>query len=156
MTRTSRPRSFAELVEAAVPQLSGRMLAQRVRSSWPSLAGPEAARRSRPSAINGDVLQVTVDNSPWLHELTLRSEELTDRVRAAFPGVRGLRFALGHVSADDPSPASVVEPDPPELSVAELQAIDHAAAAIQDPALAHAARRLLTKGWRSASPRGGA
>jgi hypothetical protein len=106
--------------------------------------------------MNGDVLQVTVDNSPWLHELTLRSRELTDRVRASFPAVRGLRFALGQVSADAPSPPPVVEPDPPELSPADLTAIDHAAAAIQDPALAHAARRLLTKGWRSASPRGGA
>jgi hypothetical protein len=106
--------------------------------------------------MTDDVLHVTVDNSPWLHELTLRSGELTDRVRAAFPAVRGLRFSLGGVSADVPSPAPVVEAEPPALSAADLQAIDQAAAAIPDPALAHAARRLLAKGWRSASPRGGA
>src|SRR5262245_29880668 len=154
MATTTAPRALAELVESAVPQLKERLLELRVRQAWPTLVGAEVARRASPQALSGDVLVVAVDNSPWLQELTLRSAELTSRINTTFPGVRSLRFTLGSLRSETPAPTDAEALGPALLSEAESREIDQAVETIPDPALAHAARRLLTNAWRAARPRG--
>src|SRR5262245_3222206 len=88
------PRAVGDLLPAAMPQLGERLLEYRIQSSWTSIVGRDVARRARPASFAGGTLQVVVDNSPWLHELTLRSADLVESVRARFPEVRALRFAL--------------------------------------------------------------
>jgi hypothetical protein len=154
MATKTAPRALAELVESAVPQLKERLLELRVRQAWPMLVGAEVARRAGPQALSGDTLVVVVDNSPWLQELTLRSAELTSRINTAFPGVRSLRFILGGLRSQNPAPTDAEAVRPALLSEAESREIDQAVETIPDPALAHAARRLLTHAWRAASPRG--
>src|SRR3989442_542775 len=60
----------------------------------PSIVGPDVARRARASAMSGGTLEILVDNSPWLHELTLRSDDLLRRVRERFPEISAVKFAL--------------------------------------------------------------
>ena len=154
MATTTAPRALADLVESAVPQLKERLLELRVRQAWPILVGAEVARRAGPQALSGDTLVVVVDNSPWLQELTLRSAELTTRINAAFPGVRSLRFTLGGLRSENRAPTDAEPVRPALLTEAESREIDQAVEKIPDPALAHAARRLLTNAWRATRPRG--
>ena len=148
--RFRAPRAVADLLPDAVPNLAGRLLEQRIRRAWPALLGADAARRTQPQALANGCLSVCVDNSPWLHELTLRAEELTRRVQGRFPEVRALRFVLGALEPTEASPAA----RRPRVSAVPLDdsarsAIDEATSVIHDPTLAAAARRLLAKAWRS-------
>lgn len=148
--RFRAPRAIADLLPNAVPNLADRLLEHRIRRAWPALLGADGARRTQPQALANGCLSVCVGNSPWLHELTLRAEELTRRVQGRFPEVRALRFVLG---ALEPAEAAFTARSPkmPALPLDDSarSAIDEATSVIHDPTLAAAARRLLTKAWRS-------
>src|SRR5213593_458646 len=94
------PRAVADLLLTAVPDLRDRLLEHRIRRAWSEVVGPDAARRAQPRTFADGCLTVAVDNSPWLHELTLRSEELTRRLNERFGVVRSLRFVSGTIEGD--------------------------------------------------------
>src|SRR5436309_14903544 len=130
MVRAAAPRSAADLLVSAVPDLRDRLLEHRIRRAWPAVVGGDAARRAQPRSFVDGCLTVVVDNSPWLHELTLRSDELTRRLAERFDTVRSLRFVAGAVEAEA-APRSGARPAPP-LDRQALREIDEAAAAIPD------------------------
>jgi hypothetical protein len=148
------PRAVGELLVNALPQLEDRLLVQRLRRAWVALVGAEMARRARPEALVNGCLQIVVDNSPWLHELTLRAPDLAARLAAEYPAVRSVRFSLGASLAEEPTPAARPASPPSRLTDDDRRAIDAAAAAISDPALAAGARRLLARAWPPAPARG--
>ena len=148
------PRAVGELLVNAVPQLEDRLLVRRLRLTWVALVGADMARRAQPHALVNGCLQVVVDNSPWLHELTLRGPELTARLARECPAVRSVRFTLGAPPAEEPTPAVRPAPRTSRLSDDDRCAIDAAAAAISDPALAAGARRLLARAWPAWPARG--
>ncbi len=148
------PRVVGELLVSAMPQLEDRLLVQRLQRAWGALVGADVARRSRPHALVNGSLQITVDNSPWLHELTLRGPDLAARLGAQFTAVRSLRFMLGAPPAEEPSPAARPATRPSHLSDDDRRAIDAAAAAISDPDVAAGARRLMARAWPPAPARG--
>jgi len=151
--RGEAPRRVGDLLVPAMPQLAERLVEHRLRRVWPTLVGPDVARRAQPLTLSGGCLHVVVDNSPWLHELTLRGAELTERLGKHCAAVRSVRFTLGRLPDLEPlAPARAVATPP--LTAADIAEIDAAASAIKDDGLATAARRLLTKAWRSSSARG--
>ena len=141
------PRAVGELLLSALPQISDRLTHLRIRQSWGALVGRDLARRSRPDGLVGGTLRVVVDNSPWLHELTLREAELAAKVRARFPEVQALRFTLGALEAD-PTSARETRPRPVPLTAADHADIDATTATITDEGVADAARRLLVTARR--------
>jgi predicted nucleic acid-binding Zn ribbon protein len=149
----SAPRPVRDLLLTAVPQLEDRLLVERLRRTWSALVGAEVAGRARPQSLTNGCLHVVVDNSPWLHELTLRGPELTTRLHAEVPAIRSLRFSLGGTPVDEDAPRPARPAPRGRLTEDDTRAIDAAAAAITDPALAHSARRLLARAW-GAAPRG--
>jgi hypothetical protein len=150
-TRGGRnPVKVGSLLTAAVPALAERMLEDAIRREWAQTAGPEAARRSRPGALRQGTLEVSVDNSPWLQELTLRSAAIAAALRERHgSAVSGVRFALGRSHRDDPAAAGPAraETEAPRrrLSAEETRMVDAAAGQLPDPALASSLKRLLTK-----------
>src|SRR2546428_5282965 len=140
------PRAVADLLLAAVPDLRDRLLEHRIRRAWTQVVGADAARRAQARTFADGCLTVAVDNSPWLHELTLRGEELTQRLNERFGAVRSLRFVSGTIEAEPPTRAGGRPPVP--LDIQALREIDEAAAAIPDPTVAAPARPLLTRAWR--------
>jgi hypothetical protein len=138
------------LLTAAVPALAERMLEEAIRREWTQSVGLEAARRSRPGALRRGTLEVSVDNSPWLQELTLRSAAIVTAVRKRHgAAVTGVRFALGNGPGDaDVAPLAASEKTGAprrRLNVEEARLVDAAAARLPDPTLASSLRRLLTK-----------
>jgi hypothetical protein len=122
------------------------MLEETLRRGWADIAGPEIARRSRPGELRAGVLTILVDNSPWLHEVTLRSTEILAGLRARHgSAVTSVRCALGTL----PTPRQTVTHDRPPpadpLSAEEEHAVDTIIAPVTDPVLAASVRRLVTK-----------
>jgi len=142
------PRVVADVLISAIPQLSERLPEYHIRKTWAALVGPEMARRTRPQSLSNGCLHVVVDNSPWLHELTLRTTELTERLGAQAPVVRSLRFTLGTLETEPRSRPERRERRATALTDDDRRDIDEAASAISDPALADVARRLLTTARR--------
>src|SRR5438067_12225477 len=89
------PRAVGHLLLSGLPQLTDRLSDLRVRQAWGAIVGRDVARRARPDSFVNGTLRIAVDNSPWLHELTLREAELTAKLRARFSEVQALRFTLG-------------------------------------------------------------
>lgn len=152
--RRGAPRAIGELLVNALPQLEDRLLVRKLRRAWVALVGADMAQRAQPQALVNGCLHVVVDNSPWLHELTLRGPDVAARLGAEFPAVRSIRFSLGTAPADEPTPAARPAARPARLTDDDRRAIDAAAAAISDPALAAGARRLLARAWPSSPARG--
>src|SRR5438309_3000818 len=75
------PRAISELIVNALPELRERLVEEGIRRSWPAVVGAEGARRSRPQRLTNGLLEIAVDNSPWLHE---RSEEHTSELQSQF------------------------------------------------------------------------
>src|SRR2546421_7495374 len=111
--RVGAPRPVADLLVSAIPQLGDRLVEHHIRRAWSALVGADVARRAQPQALVDGCLTVVVDNSPWLHEMTLRADELTARLRERFPSLPALRFTLGTLEAGSPPPAPPGGPPPP-------------------------------------------
>src|SRR5256886_8848384 len=112
--RVGAPRAVADLLVTAVPELRDRLAEHHVRRAWTALVGTDVARRAQPKGLVDGCLTVVGDNSPWLHELTLRVEELTARLHERVPAVRALRFTLGSLEpAAPPAPPPPARPAPP-------------------------------------------
>jgi len=143
----SRPVRVRDVLVAALPELRDRLLEETIRRDWSRLAGPELGRRSQPGRLKAGVLDVTVDNSPWLHEMTLRSGELLAALQTRFGSVvASLRLALGVVPAGVDPPKADHRPEPrARLSHEEAEVVEAMVASLPDPALAGSLRRLLTK-----------
>jgi hypothetical protein len=151
--KTHAPRRIADLVTGALPQIADRLLESRIQTRWTELVGDEVARRTQPGRLEQGCLAVTVDNSPWLHELTLREGELAARLGEHVPQIRSLRFVVG-VLARHAIPARASRPRAERLTPAEMQEIDETVSVIGDEAVASAARRLLTTARRFSRSRG--
>jgi hypothetical protein len=138
-----------------MPQLADRLTELRLRQSWRDVVGPEIARRSQPRNLVDGCVGIVVDNSPWLHELSLRQADVTARVRAAFPAIRSVRVTLGTL-ATDAAPAPEPAARAVTLTSDDLREIDEAASPNGDPTLAAAARRLMTRARQFPGVRGAA
>ena len=144
--RVSAPHRVGDLLTAAVPALAERMLVGDIQRQWADVVGSSLARRSWPAGLEHGTLQIQADNSPWLAELQLRSGEILEALRRRHGrSVMSLRFALGARPTDSPAPAAPRAATTARLSPDEARAIEHATAGLDDPALASALRRLLTK-----------
>jgi hypothetical protein len=144
--RLERPVRVRELLAAAVPGLRDRLVEVAIRQDWSDIAGRELARRSRPAELRAGTLAVTVDTSPCLHEMTLRSGQLLAGLQARHgKGITALRFALGKVPVG-PQPTAFRRSGGGEsLSPEESASVDQLAAPIADPALAASVRRVIGK-----------
>jgi hypothetical protein len=144
----SRPVRVRDVLIAALPDLRLHMLQDGIRRDWSSIVGPEISRRSRPGGLRQGVLDVAVDNSPWLHELTLRSGSVLAALQTRYgSAVTSLRFTLGSVAADpSPAPPRRRRPEPrTELGPVETRLVESMVAPVADPELAISIRRLVTK-----------
>ena len=147
------PRRVADLVASALPQITERLHEVRLRTRWSAILGPEVARRTQPGRLENGCLTITVDNSPWLHELTLRQAELLGRLGEHVPELRSIRFVIGAVTGE-PVARRARASEPPRLTPEEAREIEATVSVIHDQDVASAARRLLTTARRFSRSRG--
>ncbi len=144
MKRTGRTHPVGDLMETILPQLdSGRRGQVLLPRLWKQAVGEVFARQSCPSSIVNGVLQVSVSNSNWLHELHFMKAAIMERLHGLLPDtpISDIRFRVAHVPCA-PDPA---EDDPlPELSSSEHQSISAQTDCIQDEDLRHALEGAMT------------
>jgi Dna[CI] antecedent DciA-like protein len=146
MPERSSPVRVRDVLVSAVPELRDRLLEDAIRTDWSRLIGPELGRRSRSGRLHAGVLDVVVDNSPCLQEMTLRSSELLASVQRRFRAVASLRLTFGALPPVSEPAARRARSEPPSsLSHEELRAVEAMATSLSDPILAGCIRRLLTK-----------
>jgi hypothetical protein len=140
------PVRVSEVLAAAVPELGERMLEETIRKEWRLTVGAEMARRSQPAELRSGTLTVLVDNSPWLQEMHLRSAELREVLRGRYgTAVSALRFALGRLAPKPEPPARRRAEPEARLTDSEALEVEKTGAQLNDPTLAAALRRLMTK-----------
>src|SRR5262249_16102984 len=143
------PRAISELIVNALPELRERLVEEGIRRSWPAVVGADGARRSRPQRLTNGLLEIAVDNSPWLHELTLRAPDLTTRVRAQFAAITSLRFVLTPVARDATSVSPATERRRRALAPEEKRDSEIAVAPTGDEPIRDSAGCLLPTSRRS-------
>ncbi len=135
MKRTGRTHAMSELVDRLLPGLDGgrrgQVLLPRV---WNETVGAVFGRESCPSMLAGGVLQVSVSNSNWLHEMRFMKAQILERLHAMLPEtpISDIRFKVGPVPR--PQEAADIEPLP-ELNPGEQEHIREQAACIRDEEL---------------------
>lgn len=144
------PVRIGHLLTQALPALADRLREETIRKEWSEIVGPEAARRSRPLTLRQGTLQVNVDNSPWLHELTLRVGAIAARLHERHgSAVNNVRFLLAVTApggpAVEPARSETSIPARRRLSAEEARQVDDAARRLTDEGLAASLKRLLTK-----------
>jgi hypothetical protein len=157
------PRRVADILPAAFPALSERLVEVAIRRDWATVLPGGLGRRSVPGDLRNGTLEVRADNSPWLHELSMRAEELLTALGARYGGaVRDLRFRLAPSPRDERARSAQTERErpgpPPRLTREEMREVDATAAPLRDPQIARALRRLLIKdrlARRRSDPPGG-
>ena len=68
---------------------------------WAAAVGMRIAERTRPMALENGVLVVRAATSVWANELSLLSETLIARLRAAGVSLRSMRFRVGPIDPPD-------------------------------------------------------
>jgi hypothetical protein len=148
--RPTSPHRVADILPAAFPALSERLVEVAIRREWVTTLPAGLGRRSQPGDLRNGTLEVRADNSPWLQELSMRTEELLAALGARYGDtVRELRFRLAPPARDDRARRAATGPErtepPPRLTREEMREVDATAAPLSDPQIARALRRLLIK-----------
>ena len=87
MAARSKVSPIREVIQSVFTKLEGaaRPFQEDMESLWRELVGQDGSRHSRPVAIRKKVLNVLVDNSAWMQELTMRKRSI----------LKGLKRRLG-------------------------------------------------------------
>src|SRR5690349_8069136 len=95
-----RPSTLADLL-AASPMLGART-AYISLADWQRAVGPRLAQKTLPERLSEGVLTVRVPSSTWAQELSLLSDVVSERLRAAGHAVQRLRFQVHTASTQPP------------------------------------------------------
>ena len=94
--RKRHPVSVGQAMGDLIRELGiGKTLSEYgVITRWNEVVGERIAAVSRPERFEKGILFVAVSSAPWRAELTLRRQEIIDKVNAAAGGtvVRDIRF----------------------------------------------------------------
>jgi predicted nucleic acid-binding Zn ribbon protein len=91
-----------EPVSGALSRLFGRLgierglLGWQAVEKWPGLVGPRIARHTHAVAFRDGVLQVEVEGSAWMHELTILRRDLVRAINRSLGSecVKDVRFLV--------------------------------------------------------------
>ena len=118
----------------------------RIWQMWDKAVGKKIATHAQPSAFRDGVLTLTVDNAPWMQQLTFLKPELISRLNTALGEemVREIFMKAGRVKPLATSAAPSAKKHR-QLSTAELDWISEQAASVTDPELRAVFERLIRK-----------
>ena len=90
--------SMADVLPGVVKKLglAAPFWMENLRRDWPSLVGPDVAKRSRPGHLENKTLTIFVTHPTWLMELKRMERQVLDKIRQSCgrEQVRAVRLAL--------------------------------------------------------------
>jgi predicted nucleic acid-binding Zn ribbon protein len=97
-----RPRKIGEVLAQLITQRGyGRVQAQEeLQAAWQTAAGPTLGRSSRPGQIKRGKLEVIVNNSTVVQELTFQKQQIVADLARILPEskIADLRFRIGAIN----------------------------------------------------------
>jgi predicted nucleic acid-binding Zn ribbon protein len=94
-------RSEPKTLESLLPRVLARLAEESGRGQalnpvWASVVGPHLARHTRPHALQGTTLVVTVDGEEWARSLEAEAASLCEQLNARLgaDAVRALTFRM--------------------------------------------------------------
>lgn len=103
-SRDGRPVAIGDALDGVLSRIGAARAVEHhdVFRDWNARVGPEIAKAARPHRVDGDTLVVRVVHSAWLNELSLRQNELLERINAGRRStrVRRILFRLDPESHD--------------------------------------------------------
>jgi predicted nucleic acid-binding Zn ribbon protein len=86
-SRKSEPEAIGILLQRVLEDLGAGEGARvlRIAERWEEALGSEIACHCEPTALRGDVLEVTADSSVWCQQLQLLGPELLASLKAVIP-----------------------------------------------------------------------
>jgi len=160
MARTKKTLPLGEVAAGVLKRADkeGKRYGAQAVAAWRGVVGDEIARHTRGFALRGNrELVVFVDGATWANQLSLMSDDLTDRLNQHLgeKAVRSLRFTVSRKvkeqsdwetlanDAEEYYEPEVVTPIP--LDDVELQQAACVAEAVKDPEIKKAAMRVMIK-----------
>lgn len=138
-----------DTIPEALKKAGGKERLRRglILAAWREVAGKELAHLSEPLSLKEEILTVKVADAVLAHQLTYSRLALLKRYEERFPGaVKEIRFVVGALDRDDPSPSEAPE-DPERFLWASRRALELAEKAPPElrQKVARAALALLKK-----------
>jgi hypothetical protein len=97
--RFRKPSTLADLLASSA--LLGARTAHISLAEWQRAVGARLAQKTLPERLSDGLLTVRVPSSAWAQELSLLSDVVAERLRAAGHGVQRMRFQV-HASPQTP------------------------------------------------------
>ena len=129
--------------------LEARLSEYRIFGAWEKAVGRVIARHAQPQGVRGKRLNLLVDSSAWMQQLSLLKPEIIEKVNACLGknDIKEISLKLGEVRASEDS--SVDKPQLPDLRAEERAAIDQVVREISDVETRESLRQLMEKDYRS-------
>lgn len=144
--RMKRPAAIADLLaEIFQDKPAGKRLKEgKIWLVWERSVGEQIAARARPAAFRDGTLTISVDNAPWMQQLTYLKEEIITRLNKNIGDemVKEIYLKAGSAPLSNPHES----PIPRQcriLTLEERQKIEENAAVISDPELREVISRLM-------------
>jgi len=145
--KMKRPASIADLLDEIFhDKPTGKRLKEgKIWLVWERAVGDQIAARARPSGFRDGKLTVTVDNSPWMQQLTYLKKEIIEKINGNIGEemVKDIYLKAGNTHSiypQTPSPQKTYR----LLSPEELQLIEERSSGICDPELKESMFRLMS------------
>ena len=76
---------------------AGKTLESRIIDEWQIIMPENAAEHTKPITIRNKTLIIMVSNSAWLHQLTLKKDEILKNIKNIFNSeeIINIRFKIG-------------------------------------------------------------
>ena len=97
--RFRKPSTLADLLASS--SMLGARTAHISLAEWQRAVGARLAQKTLPERLSDGLLTVRVPSSAWAQELSLLSDVVAERLRAAGHGVQRMRFQV-HASSQAP------------------------------------------------------
>ncbi len=119
-----------------------------VLGAWNEIVGATVAAHSQPRSIRNRILFIEVTHSTWMQQLQFLKPTLLEKVNAFLnePLIQDIRFKLGKVLPNTPSPSSSEPRQQEDLDEETLKKIEEMIQRIEDGGVRKALKDVLMKG----------
>ena len=151
MARRAKQKSFQRLGDILATALQKRRLFipmpdHMLSAAWSRAVGPVIDAQTRIDRRRGGTLYVKVSGPAWMHQLHFLKEEILAKLNRASPDppLTDMRFTIGEVGGDKPSPTSERFSAAP-LRERDRRMIDESLDLVSDAELKEILRRVMTR-----------
>jgi hypothetical protein len=145
-----KPQSIRSVLENTLKSLEidVPLKSYSILGAWNEIVGATVAAHSQPRSIRNRILFIEVVHSTWMQQLQFLKPTLLEKVNNFLgePLIQDIRFKLGKILTDPPSPSKTDPWRKEDLAEETLKRIEKLIQKIEDGEVRKALKEVLTKG----------